>query len=147
MKVCPVIIAGGNGTRLWPMSREARPKQFLSLHGHYTMLQTTAKRLENLDIQPSVTVCNEEHRFFVAEQLRNIGTGVDVTIRELTETIADVVGFKGYIKWDVSKPDGTARKLLNVKLIEKLGWRSTVTLRSGLERTYDWFVNQTDYRN
>ena len=77
----------------------------------------------------------------------NIGTGVDVTIRELTETIADVVGFKGYIKWDVSKPDGTARKLLNVKLIEKLGWQSTVTLRSGLERTYDWFLNQTDYRS
>ena len=77
----------------------------------------------------------------------NIGTGVDVTIRELTETIADVVGFKGHIKWDLSKPDGTARKLLNVKLVEKLGWRSTVTLRSGLERTYDWFLNQTDYRN
>lgn len=77
----------------------------------------------------------------------NIGTGVDVTIRELTETIAAVVGFKGQIKWDLSKPDGTARKLLNVKLVEKLGWRSTVTLRSGLERTYDWFLNQTDYRN
>ena len=72
MKICPVIIAGGNGTRLWPLSREARPKQFLSLHGHDSMLQSTAKRLENLDIQPSVTVCNEEHRFFVAEQLRNI---------------------------------------------------------------------------
>ena len=72
MKICPVIIAGGNGTRLWPLSREARPKQFLSLHGHDSMLQSTAKRLENLDIQPSITVCNEEHRFFVAEQLRNI---------------------------------------------------------------------------
>ena len=77
----------------------------------------------------------------------NIGTGVDVTIKELTETIGHVVGFKGQIKWDVTKPDGTARKLLNVKLIEKLGWQSTVTLRSGLERTYDWFLNQTDYRS
>lgn len=76
----------------------------------------------------------------------NIGTGVDVTIRELTETIADVVGFKGHIKWDVSKPDGTSRKLLNVNLIKKLGWQSTYTLRSGLEKTYDWFLNQTDYR-
>lgn len=72
MKICPVIIAGGNGTRLWPLSTEARPKQFLSLHGHDSMLQSTAKRLESLDIHPSVTVCNEEHRFFVAEQLRNI---------------------------------------------------------------------------
>lgn len=77
----------------------------------------------------------------------NIGTGVDVTIRELTETIADVVGFKGHIKWDVSKLDGTPRKLLNVKLVEKLGWQSTITLRSGLERTYDWFLNQTNYRS
>ena len=76
----------------------------------------------------------------------NIGTGVDVTIRELTETIADVVGFEGVVKWDVSKPDGTARKLLNNKIIEKLGWQPTITLRSGLERTYDWFLNQTDYR-
>lgn len=72
MKICPVIIAGGNGTRLWPLSREARPKQFMSFYGHDSMLQTTAKRLESLDIQASITVCNEEHRFFVAEQLRNI---------------------------------------------------------------------------
>ena len=73
MKICPVIIAGGNGTRLWPLSRESRPKQFLSLHGQDTMLQSTLKRLEKLEIGPPVTVCNEEHRFFVAEQLRNIG--------------------------------------------------------------------------
>ena len=76
----------------------------------------------------------------------NIGSGVEVTIKELTENIADVVGFKGRIKWDKSKPDGTARKLLNVQLIEKLGWRSTVTLQSGLERTYRWFLNNTDHR-
>ena len=76
----------------------------------------------------------------------NIGSGVEVTIKELTENIADVVGFKGRIKWDKSKPDGTARKLLNVQLIEKLGWRSTVTLQSGLERTYRWFLNHTDHR-
>ena len=76
----------------------------------------------------------------------NIGSGVEVTIKELTENIADVVGFKGRIKWDKSKPDGTARKLLNVQLIEKLGWRSTVTLQSGLESTYRWFLNHTDHR-
>lgn len=72
MKIRPVIIAGGTGTRLWPLSREAKPKQFLSLHGRGTMLQSTAERLKGLHIQPSITVCNEEHRFFVAEQLRNI---------------------------------------------------------------------------
>jgi len=67
-----VIIAGGSGTRLWPISRASHPKQFLSLHDKNTMLQSTVERLEGLDIQSSVTICNEEHRFFVAEQLREI---------------------------------------------------------------------------
>ncbi|ETN92846.1 Mannose-1-phosphate guanylyltransferase 1 [Gammaproteobacteria bacterium MOLA455] len=67
-----VIMAGGSGTRLWPLSRAAHPKQFLGLHSDDTMLQETLKRLDGLDIQSSVTICNEEHRFFVAEQLREI---------------------------------------------------------------------------
>ena len=72
MSICPVIMAGGSGTRLWPLSRAAHPKQFLGLHGEDTMLQATVKRLSGLDIQASITICNEEHRFFVAEQLREI---------------------------------------------------------------------------
>ena len=67
-----VVMAGGSGTRLWPLSRAAYPKQFLALHGKDTMLQETFKRLHGLDIYSSVTICNEEHRFFVAEQLREI---------------------------------------------------------------------------
>ena len=67
-----VIIAGGSGTRLWPLSRAGHPKQFLALAGEDTMLQATMKRLDGLDISSSVTICNEEHRFFVAEQLRQI---------------------------------------------------------------------------
>ena len=67
-----VILAGGSGTRLWPLSRAAQPKQFSALHGDDTMLQATFKRLHGLDIQSSVTICNEEHRFFVAEQLHEI---------------------------------------------------------------------------
>jgi mannose-1-phosphate guanylyltransferase len=72
VSICPVIMAGGSGTRLWPLSRAARPKQFLRLHGEDTMLQATVRRLSGLDIQASITICNEEHRFFVAEQLREI---------------------------------------------------------------------------
>ncbi|MDB4077176.1 mannose-1-phosphate guanylyltransferase/mannose-6-phosphate isomerase [Porticoccaceae bacterium] len=72
MSICPVIMSGGSGTRLWPLSRAAHPKQFLRLHGEDTMLQATVKRLSGLDIQASITICNEEHRFFVAEQLREI---------------------------------------------------------------------------
>jgi mannose-1-phosphate guanylyltransferase len=67
-----VIMAGGSGTRLWPLSRAAHPKQFLALHGDDTMLQATFKRLDGLNVHSSVTICNEEHRFFVAEQLREI---------------------------------------------------------------------------
>ena len=67
-----VIMAGGSGTRLWPLSRAGYPKQFLALNGKETMLQTTMKRLDNLDITTSVTICNEDPRFFVAEQLREI---------------------------------------------------------------------------
>lgn len=72
MSIFPVIMAGGSGTRLWPLSRAAHPKQFLRLHGKDTMLQETAKRLSGLNIEASITICNEEHRFFVAEQLRQI---------------------------------------------------------------------------
>jgi mannose-1-phosphate guanylyltransferase len=67
-----VVMAGGSGTRLWPLSRAGHPKQFLALNGEGTMLQATMKRLNGLDISSSVTICNEEHRFFVAEQLREI---------------------------------------------------------------------------
>jgi mannose-1-phosphate guanylyltransferase len=67
-----VIMAGGSGTRLWPLSRSGHPKQFLKLNGDDTMLQSTVKRLHGLEISASVTICNEEHRFFVAEQLREI---------------------------------------------------------------------------
>ena len=70
--ITPVIMAGGSGTRLWPLSRAGHPKQFLSLNGDKSMLQQTAERLAGLPISESITICNEEHRFFVAEQLREI---------------------------------------------------------------------------
>ena len=57
-----VIMAGGFGTRLWPMSRAARPKQFLSLSGEITMLQATLKRLSSLNVASNITICNEENR-------------------------------------------------------------------------------------
>lgn len=72
MTICAVIMAGGSGTRLWPLSRSSHPKQFLSLSGEKTMLQETMSRLRDIDISSSITICNEEHRFFVAEQLKAI---------------------------------------------------------------------------
>jgi len=69
----------------------------------------------------------------------NVGTGKDITIKDLAETIADVVGFKGEIVWDTSKPNGTPRKVLNVDKIKSLGWKPKVSLREGIQKTYDLY--------
>ncbi len=79
----PVIMAGGSGTRLWPLSRRMMPKQFLSLNGgDSSMLQETIQRLEGLDIASPIVVCNEEHRFLVAEHLHQLGEREGVIILE-----------------------------------------------------------------
>ncbi|MCS7005323.1 MAG: GDP-L-fucose synthase [Cytophagales bacterium] len=66
----------------------------------------------------------------------NIGTGSDITIRELAEMIAGIVGFEGNILWDTSKPDGTPRKLMDITKLTRLGWKAKISLREGIERTY-----------
>ncbi len=70
----------------------------------------------------------------------NVGTGTDVTIRELTETVREVVGFAGKIEWDASKPDGTPRKLMDVSKLRSLGWSARIGLRDGIARTYAAFL-------
>lgn len=70
----------------------------------------------------------------------NVGTGTDVTIRELAETICRVVGFEGELRFDASKPDGMPRKLLDVGRLNAMGWRHETDLETGLGRAYDWFV-------
>jgi len=78
----------------------------------------------------------------------NIGTGEDVSIRQLAETMARVVGFGGEIDFDSSKPDGTPRKLLDVSAIRRLGWQYRIELETGLANTYQWFCdNIADIRN
>lgn len=73
LKIQPVILSGGSGTRLWPLSRKDLPKQYLSLDGDNTMLQETILRLNGLDnVLDPIIVCNNEHRFLVAEQCRQI---------------------------------------------------------------------------
>jgi GDP-L-fucose synthase len=74
----------------------------------------------------------------------NVGSGVDCTIRELTETVAKVVGFEGEIIWDTSKPDGTPRKLLDVSRLKALGWEASIGLEDGLRQTYAWFLDNID---
>jgi GDP-L-fucose synthase len=69
----------------------------------------------------------------------NVGTGTDVTIREIADTIAEVVGFEGDTEWDTTKPDGTPQKLLDVSRLAATGWTSQIDLREGLERTVQWY--------
>ncbi|MCC5450281.1 mannose-1-phosphate guanylyltransferase/mannose-6-phosphate isomerase [Rheinheimera sp. UJ51] len=70
--ILPIIMAGGTGSRLWPLSRDLMPKQFLKLDGKHTMLQATVKRLAGVQAQSPLVICNEEHRFIAAEQLRQV---------------------------------------------------------------------------
>ena len=72
----------------------------------------------------------------------NVGTGVDVTIKELAETVADVVYPGVELVWDSTKPDGAPRKLLDVGKIQALGWRHRIDLRDGIESTYEWYCAQ-----
>lgn len=74
--------------------------------------------------------------------LINIGSGTEVTIKELTETVAAAVGFKGRITWDPTKPDGTPRKLMDVSRLAKLGWKAKIGLREGVERAYRSFLEE-----
>jgi len=102
-----VIMAGGSGTRLWPLSRAAHPKQFLALHGDDTMLQATFRRLDGLDVQSSVTICNEEHRFFVAEQLREIDRLGSIILEPVGRNTAPAIALAA-----LSSPEGEDPLLL-----------------------------------
>ena len=78
------------------------------------------------------------------EYLYNVGTGKDITIKELAETIQKIIGHQGKIIWDVTKPDGTPRKLMDVSKMEAMGWTYPTELENGIQKTYDWFLENID---
>jgi GDP-L-fucose synthase len=71
----------------------------------------------------------------------NVGTGIDVTIREMAETMKQVVGFKGELVFDTAKPDGAPRKLIDVSRLKNMGWNYVIDLTEGLNKTYMWYKN------
>ena len=93
------------------------------------------------DLAEACYTCMEKYD---GEEHINVGTGEDVTIKELAETIVDVVGYKNDYEWDTSKPNGTPRKVLNVDKIKSLGWEPKISLREGIESTYEWFKQNVD---
>ena len=88
------------------------------------------------DLAEAAYTCMERYD---SEKIINVGTGVDVTIKELAEIIVDVTGYKNYYQWDASKPNGTPRKVLNVDRIKSLDWQPKISLREGIESTYQWY--------
>jgi len=89
--ITPVIMAGGSGTRLWPLSRTAFPKQFLALTSQLTMLQETAARLQGMADAGALVICNEEHRFLVAEQMRQQNTDVSILLEPVGRNTAPAI--------------------------------------------------------
>ncbi len=99
-------------------------------------------RREFLHVDDCASACLFVMEHYEAETPINIGTGKDVTIAELAALIKEVVGYRGEIVFDQSKPDGTPRKLVDVSRLNALGWHATTSLREGIRRTYEWYVSR-----
>lgn len=94
---------------------------------------------EFLHVDDLAEACHVAMQKYDGAEHLNVGTGEDVTIKELAETIADVVGFSGGIEWDTSKPNGTPRKVMNVDKMKALGWEPKIGFREGIQSTYEWY--------
>ena len=93
------------------------------------------------DLAESVVFALENE---LPEFLYNVGTGVDLTIKQLAETIQNIVGHEGKIIWDSTKPDGTPRKLMDISKMHELGWKHRIDLEEGIEKTYSWFLENIE---
>lgn len=106
---------------------------------HVTLWGTGRPRREFLHVDDLARAVLHLLRAYDAPEPINVGTGRDMTIKELAHLVAQIVGFSGEIRWDPSKPDGTPRKLLDVSRLQALGWSPEVSLEEGVRQTYDWF--------
>ncbi|WP_343316384.1 mannose-1-phosphate guanylyltransferase/mannose-6-phosphate isomerase [Acinetobacter soli] len=112
-KILPVIMAGGSGTRLWPLSRTQYPKQFLKLSPDgYTLLQATLLRLKNLDCADPILICNEEHRFLAAEQMREIGITAKIILEPEGKNTAPAITLAALYQTQQAKDSDTIMLVL-----------------------------------
>lgn len=105
---------------------------------------TGTPRREFLHVDDLAAACVFLMRNYSGESWINVGWGRDETIAELAETICRVVGFRGKLRFDTSKPDGTPRKLLDTRRLTELGWAPAIGLEAGIRSTYEWFLNHRD---
>lgn len=101
---------------------------------------TGTPRREFLHVNDCASACLFLLDNYDSPEIVNVGCGEDISIRKLAELVCDVVGFKGELTWDKTKPDGTPRKLLDISKLRGLGWSPTIPLREGIAKTYDWFL-------
>lgn len=106
-----------------------------------TLWGTGSPRREFLYVDDLADACVFLMENYSGSEIINIGTGEDITIRELAELVREVVEYDGEVIWDTTKPDGTPRKLLDVSRLFGMGWRPKVSLREGIRKTYEWYIH------
>lgn len=116
----------------------------IALDTSITVWGTGSPRREFLHVDDLAAACMFLLENYDDDIALNVGCGTDVTIKELAELVAEIVGFQGNILWDDSKPDGTPRKLLDTTRINDLGWYPKIELSTGIRDTYDWYQSQLD---
>jgi len=110
--------------------------------GSVVVWGTGTPRREFLHVDDLAGACRFLLETYDSPEIINVGYGEDVTIRELAETICEIVDFRGEIVFDSSKPDGTPRKLMDSTKLMRLGWKPSITLRDGIRQTYDWYLRE-----
>ena len=128
-----------NNSHVLPAMIKKFHKAMMLRHGKVTLWGDGSPMREFLHVDDLAEACYTCMQDYEEEEHINVGTGEDVTIKELAETIVDVVGYENDYEWDTSKPNGTPRKVLNVDKIKSLGWEPKISLREGIESTYEWY--------
>jgi GDP-L-fucose synthase len=150
ISVMPTNLYGPNDN-YDPLNSHVLPAMILRFHearlknlSSVTCWGTGSARREFLHVDDLADACLFLMDNYASSDIINIGTGEDITIRELAELIARVIGYKGEIRWDATKPDGTPRKLLDVTQLTQLGWTYKRTLEEGIKKTYQDFLDRGD---
>jgi GDP-L-fucose synthase len=141
--VLPALIRKFHEAKTFDESGVTNDKSGASNDGKIvTIWGTGTPRREFLHVDDLADACVYLMKKYDESEIINIGVGKDIMIRELADLIKDIVGFKGSIQYDSSKPDGTPRKLLDPSRLRSLGWQPRISLREGIEMTYRWYVKE-----